>query len=152
MKWNKADLAQYLEAKEYIDTILIPLIPYQMSTESELEKNAFQNELTTVLANDLEKELTGRVMLTPSYYYVKHATKEEEIERLHGWITEIQKQPFSHVFFLTLDASWKKHEQVLKGTLLWLPGMKSGDLHSAEMHRFVRDQVDQISELIRSYW
>ncbi|WP_286191247.1 YpiF family protein [Virgibacillus salexigens] len=152
MKWKKADVAQYLEAKEYIDTILIPLIPYQMTGDTELEKNAFQNELTSVLANELEKELTGRIMLTPTYNYVKAADREEEVNRIHSWIEEIQQQPFPHIFLLTLDSSWKKHEQALDGTLLWLPGMKSGDLHSAEMHRFIRDQVEQVSELIRSYW
>ncbi|NBJ70501.1 MULTISPECIES: DUF2487 family protein [Clostridia] len=152
MRWKKSDMTQYIEAKEYIDTVIIPLIPFQMQNDSSLEVNAFQKEWTTALVNELEKELTGRMMLLPPYCYVKTTDKKAELLRVSAWVEEAQHQPFRHVFFLTLDAAWKKHEQALPGTLLWLPGMKSGDLHSADMHRFIRDQVEQMTELIRSYW
>ena len=152
MKWKKEDLRKYVQAKEYIDSIITPLIPFQLSGNNDLEKNAFQSEALTILSGEIEKELTGRVMLTPAYNYLKSANKESEIVRLNNWVEDTKKQPFSHFFFITFDSSWKKLEQSLNGTLLWLPGMQTGDLNSKETHALIRDQVEQISELIRSYW
>ena len=42
MKWRDSDLKQYKNTKEYIDTIIIPIIPFQMSQDDDLEKLAFR--------------------------------------------------------------------------------------------------------------
>lgn len=152
MKWKKSDLNQYKQAKEYVDTILIPLVPFHLDNDKDIEKSAFKNEVLSAFTNEIENELSGRLMLIPSYYYLKKADKEMETARLNTWVEEVQKQPFTHVFFVTFDGTWKKNEQTMQGTLLWLPGLHSGDLHSKEMHALIRDQVEQIGELIRSYW
>ncbi|MFA1820720.1 YpiF family protein [Virgibacillus oceani] len=152
MKWKKEDLSRYIQAKEYIDTVIIPLIPFQFTDEHNLERNAFQSEVLSILSNEIEKELTGRIILTPNYHYIKSSELEQESQILQGWVDEIKKQPFEHFFYLTFDSEWKKNEGKLDGTLLWLPGVKSGNLQSAEMHTMIKDQVEQIGELIRSYW
>ncbi|WP_373896165.1 YpiF family protein [Virgibacillus natechei] len=152
MKWTKTDIKKYIDAKEYIDTILAPLIPFHLSNDNDLEKSAFQAEILSVFSSEIEKELTGRVLLTPVYYYLKSAGNEGEIERINTWIEDIHKQPFTHVFFITFDSGWKKDEQALNGDLIWLPGIHSGDLHSKEMRAVIRDQVEQVVDLIRSYW
>lgn len=152
MEWKRSDLKQYKEAKEYVDTILIPLIPFHLSNNNDLEKGSFQHEVLTVFTKEIENELTGRILLTPNYHYLKSSGKENEVERINTWVEDIQKQPFKHVFFVTFDSTWKKSEQALIGNLVWIPGIHSGDLYSKEMHAVIRDQVEQISELIRSYW
>lgn len=152
MRWIKSDLERYVGAKEYIDTLLVPLLPFGFSDDASLAKNAFQIEVLSIFLNELEKELSGRVVLTPNYHYLKMAKKEDEIERLNSWIQDAQEQPFEHVFFVTFDSTWKKEERSINGSLLWLPGTHSGDLQSKETVGMIRDQVDQVSELIRSYW
>ncbi|MFZ3578160.1 YpiF family protein [Virgibacillus sp. DJP39] len=152
MQWVKKDLLQYIQAKEYVDTIIVPLSPFHLSDDTDIPKSAFKGEVLSILTNEIEKELTGRIVLTPSYNYLKNADKEQEVARLNEWIEDSTKQPFSNTFFITFDSSWKKHEQSLKGTLLWFPGIQSGDLSSREMHGVIHDQVGQISELIKSYW
>lgn len=152
MKWKKTELDKYVQAKEYVDTILLPLIPFQMGSDKESEKSSFQNEVINIFANEIEKELSGRVMLAPNYYFLKTTDKAAEIDRLNSWIQDIKEQPFEHIVLLTFDAGWKKHEKSLNGNILWLPGMQSGDLRSKETAEFIRDQISQISEMIRSYW
>lgn len=152
MKWIQQDIAQYIKAKEYIDTLVIPLVPFHLSNDQEIAKHAFQTEVLSAFSIELEKELSGRVMLIPNYFYLYTAHKEEEISRLNAWIEDSQKQPFQHVFLITFDASWKKHEASLPGTLIWLPSMLTGQIHSEEANHIIRDQVKQVSELIRSYW
>jgi len=152
MKWNKTSLEQYVQAKEYVDTLIIPLSPFHLSQDNDLEKSAFQSELLSIFLNEIEKELTGRIMLTPNFNYLKKSNKETEADRLNEWLADAKTQPFNHVFLVTFDAAWKKNEQALNGHLLWLPGIPSGDLYSKEMHTFIRGQVEQVGELIQSYW
>lgn len=152
LRWNKTDLAKYLTAKEYIDTLIVPLIPFSFSEENHFEKSAFLKEVLTLFSFEIEKELHGRVLLSPEYNYLKFNDKEEEIKRLNKWVDDAKTQPFSHIFFVTFDATWKKYEQQLEGNLLWLPGIPTGDMKSKEMRMIIVGQVEQISELIRSYW
>jgi len=153
MKWRKTDFEKYIQAKEYIDTILMPLIPFQMSNnDEESEKSAAQAEIMTVFANEVEKELTGRIMLAPSYYYLKSSNKATEAERMNKWMEKINEQPFSHIILLTFDPGWKKHEQELDGNLLWMPAVHAGEIKSKEMQRIIREQVGQTIELIRGLW
>jgi len=152
MKWVKSDLERYLGAKEYIDTLLVPLLPFEFSDDHHLTKNAFQIELLSIFLHELEKEFTGRIVLSPHYYYLKSSNKDAELERLNTWMVDAKKQPFEHIFFVTFDATWKKEETAMDGTLLWLPAAQSGDLQSKEIVTLIRDQVEQVSELIQSYW
>ncbi|MFC4557377.1 DUF2487 family protein [Virgibacillus kekensis] len=152
MKWIEKDLEQYIKAKEYVDTVIVPLLPFQLSTDTAMGKDAVQREALVVFLQELEKELTGRVMVTPEYNYLKSAAKEQEIERMHTWIRELQSQPFHHIFYITNDSSWKKKEQSIEGTLLWMPGSTKGSVKSKEMQAVIQGQVEQVSELIKSYW
>ena len=153
MKWIKSDLERYVQAKEYIDTLIIPLLPFQLNKpDDELTKNAFQCEVLSIFVNELEKELAGRLLLMPHYYYLKSTNKDIEVDRINTWVQDARNQPIKQVFFITFDSSWKKIEKDLEGILLWLPGTHSGDIHSKEMSIIIRDQVEQVGELIQSYW
>ncbi|ASN05517.1 DUF2487 family protein [Virgibacillus necropolis] len=152
MQWVKKDLLQYIQAKEYVDTTIVPLTPFHLSNDTELPKSGFQGEALSIFINQIERDLAGRVMLTPNYTYLKNADKQQEVARLNEWVEDVASQPFNHTFFITFDSKWKKHESMLNGTLLWLPGLQSGDLYAKEMHSVIHDQVTQINELIRSYW
>lgn len=153
MKWVKSDLLQYKTAKEYVDTLLIPLVPFQLSNDKTFDKDAFQREVLSLFVHEIEKELTGRVLLTPSYNYVSSKTSgNDDVNRLNTWINHCHTQPFQHTFLITFDAAWKKGEKDINGTLLWFPGMESGNLESEEMQSFVKGQVKQIVALIRTYW
>lgn len=152
MQWSNVDIKRYSQAKEYIDTLFIPLIPFQLSVDNDLSKHAFQYESLTIFLNELEKELSGRVLLTPTYHYLTHTSKAEETNRIEHWVKDARKQPFDHIFFFTHDATWKKYEKDLDGSLIWIPGSSVGNVQSNEFVQLIRDQVMQISELIRSYW
>src|SRR5690625_6430352 len=113
MKWNKASLEQYVHAKEDLDTLIIPLSPCHLSQDNDLKKSAFQSELLAIFSNEIEKELTGRIMLTPSFNYLKKSNKETEANRLNEWLDDAKTQPFNHIFFVTFDAAWKKNKEAI---------------------------------------
>lgn len=152
MKWYSEDLIKYVQAKEYIDTLIIPLEAFHLSQESNLEKDAFHREVLGIYTNEIEKELSGRVLLAPTYAYLKSSNLDNEVARLNSWIKDVKTQPFTSIFVITFDNAWKKVEKDLDCHLLWLPGMKPGNIKSEDAVKLIRSQVEQISELIRSYW
>lgn len=151
MRWNAVDLEKYKEAKEYIDTVIIPLQGFQIDNETKLVEEAFQREVLALFSSEIEKELSGRVLLTPEFNYVS-SHLENEVDKLNSWIDELTKQPFKTVVLLTFDSKWNKHNTELDGHLLWIPAIQSGDINSPEMKTLIKGQVQQIIELIRSYW
>src|SRR5699024_5513743 len=124
---------------------------FQVENESQLIKDAFQREVMFVFSQEIEKELSGRVLLAPEFNYLT-AQIDNEVARLNDWIKALKAQPFKTVILMTFDPSWKKHEQDINGNVLWLPGIQTGDIRSPEMKTIINSQVQQISELIRSYW
>lgn len=152
MKWYRDDLTKYKSAKKYIDTAIIPVQAFQITEDESIEQNAFYSEVLSIYTNEIEKELSGRVLLLPTYTYLKSANIESEVARLNEWIEATLQQPFKELFVVTFDINWKKVERKIDGNLLWLPGMKETDLQSSEAVSFIRNQVSDISELIRSYW
>ncbi|UOQ93571.1 YpiF family protein [Halobacillus shinanisalinarum] len=151
MQWTKQDTKQYLPEKEYVDTVLIPIISFDPASDNRMTKEAFQRELNQIFTNLIEKEYKGRMFLAPEYYYLTNY-HESEISRMNQWVEHFQQQPFEHVFLFTFDAKWKKYESDLNGHLLWIPGIADGDLQSTETKSFVKEQVKQVNELIQAYW
>ncbi|WP_163526223.1 DUF2487 family protein [Halobacillus ihumii] len=151
MQWTKQDTKQYLPEKQYVDTVLIPLIPFDPASEQKMIQEAFQRELIQIFTNLIEKEYRGRIFLSPEYHYLTNQ-HEEEITRVNKWIEHFQQQPFEHIFLFTLDPKWKRYESRLIGHLLWIPGKADGDLQSTETQSFVKEQVKQVNELIQAYW
>lgn len=152
MQWQQDDIKKYVQAKEYIDTIIMPLQPFHLTKDEKIAQTSYENEILTIFSNELEKELSGRTMRIPSYTYVRSADKEKELERMKTWVTDIQEQPFEHLFFPTFDMTWKKHEINLPGNLIWLPVTQVEEIQSKEFKKWIHENVLQVSELIRSYW
>lgn len=151
VRWNATDLEKYKEAKQYIDTVIIPLQKFQIEQETKLAEEAFQREVLSLFSFEIERELSGRVLLTPEFNYIS-SHLENEIERLNQWIVELTKQPFKTVILMTFDANWNKFSENINGKLLWVPSIHTGDINSPEMKTIINGQIQQISELIRSYW
>ncbi|MDL4840812.1 YpiF family protein [Aquibacillus rhizosphaerae] len=152
MQWNKDDIKQYIEVTEYVDTLLIPLMPFTMNMDKQVEKIVVQGELIKIFSSELERRFKGRIFLTPSFTYLSESDKGNGVEQLNKWVEEAMDNPFKHVFFLTFDAQWKKFESKMNGNLLWFPSVQSGDLNSEATKSMIKDQISQVMELIRSYW
>ncbi len=57
MKWIKKDLQQFIQAKEFVDTAIVPLLPFQLSNDASLEKDAFQSEALSVFCVNWRRNL-----------------------------------------------------------------------------------------------
>lgn len=151
MKWTKNDIVKYEGAKEYIDTLLIPLAPFQISDEKASDV-ALDSEVLQILTNEIEKDLSGRLFKLPLYHYLHNTNLQNEVVRLKEWDCSYTEQPFNHKFYLTFHVEWKKYEKELPGSLIWIPGFKSLDIQTKEFQQVLTEQVKDITSLIRSFW
>ncbi len=153
MKWNYNDMDMYVQAKEYVDTFLVPFVPYSFSRSDEDTKRlALHAELMDIFVNEIEKQYKGRIFLTPSYSYLLDGDYSEEIPKLNKLVDHAQANGFKHILFLTFDNKWKKRESKLHGHLIWVPAGQTRDLESEEAQNMIRTQIDQVMELITTYW
>ncbi|KGX87954.1 DUF2487 family protein [Pontibacillus litoralis] len=153
MQWKVEDVHMYVKAREYVDTLLIPMTPISYGGEQdELKSLAFQSEFLSVFLSELEKSFKGRVFLSPSYTYSTTSMMEEEIKRLNSWCERAIADGFQHVFLFTLDSKWKVKERELNGSLMWIPTGGVDSIHTQEGVHFVQSQIGQVTELITSYW
>ncbi|MGN8647064.1 DUF2487 family protein [Gracilibacillus sp. HCP3S3_G5_1] len=152
MQWKKKDLELFFQSKEYIDTLCIPLVPLDLQTESEAIKLADQTKTLQIISDELERNYTGRIMLSPPYTYIRCTKYEQESAMLNQWTSMLSNNHFKHVFLLTYDVNWKKHEHLLEHHLIWLTATTIEDYQTKQTKKWVDEQVNQISELIRSYW
>lgn len=151
MKWVKKDIEQFKEIEEFVDTIILPLVPFDFFGK-EAAKKALQNEIMTIYVNEIEQKLKGRIIQFPHYTYLAEGNIEEEVSRINDWIIKNEKEHIKHILLLTFDSSWRKYEADIKGTLLWVPAMYSGNIYSEEVSRMMSDQINELISLIQSYW
>lgn len=151
MKWTRQDLKSYIQAKAYVDTVLVPLIPVSFEKmDEDMIAIAFQKEVLDIMVLELEKEFKGRILALPPYIY--ESIDQDEVRRLNRFTEKMDKLPFRHIFYISFDQGWKVKEKDLDGTLIWIPVAKDGDIHAKVTQNMVKDHIQQIRDLIKNYW
>ncbi|MGE7587625.1 YpiF family protein [Peribacillus sp. NPDC101480] len=148
MKWTAKDLDMYLQSKEYVDTVLIPLVP--LSFRGQMKQTGSMNEFLTILSLEIEKQMKGRILLLPTFHYL--SGELDKVERLKRWANEVKENNFEHVFFLTSDFEWKKEERELENNLVWIPAIPLEGLEIEQAREMINQQVLQILDIFSYNW
>ncbi|MFJ7510220.1 YpiF family protein [Peribacillus simplex] len=148
MKWTAKDLDMYMQSKEYVDTVLIPLVP--LSFKGQMKQTGSMNEFLTILSLEIEKQMKGRILLLPTFHYL--SGEMDKVERLKRWANELKENDFEHVFFLTSDFEWKKEERVLENNLVWIPAIPLEGLEIEQAKEMINQQVLQILDIFSYNW
>jgi hypothetical protein len=150
MKWVSKDIETYLSAKEYVDTAVIPL--FSVSFGNEMKQSASSAEFITLLTNYLERQFTGRLMLFPPFTYLKSDDPEDVFSKLKIWESNIEKNEFKHIFYITSESDWKIYEKQLSGPLIWLPSLPLEHLNDSQKISMIESQVKQLLSLFTRKW
>ncbi|HYK74455.1 MAG TPA: YpiF family protein, partial [Pseudoneobacillus sp.] len=121
MKWVPEDMEMFLKAKEYIDTVVIPLYP--ISFGDDVKQSANMTEFINLLATQLERQFKGRLILLPGFPYLKNKDNNKSLNDVLEWENRLKDEEFKHIFYVTSDSDWKMVEQQLSGSLIWLPAL-----------------------------
>lgn len=150
MKWNNEDMDMYLKAREYVDTVVLPLYP--VSLDDKIKQSAGMTEFIQFLSLQLERKFKGRMILFPGLMYSKSWTETEHLAELLKWEEEFYNKGFKYVYYLTSDMDWKKHEAELKGSLIWFPSLSLQQMDERSRNMVMEEQVTQLVEIFVQKW
>ena len=150
LKWIGEDIESYVNQKEYIDTIILPLYP--ISFTSSIETTVEMTEYISFITVLLEKQFKGRLLLLPGYSYLKKSEGEMPVEDLLKWEEEIMNSGSKYLFYLTCDSEWKKVENSLQGSLVWVPTTSIHKIDAKQRNTHLEDQIKQLSSVFTEKW
>lgn len=150
MKWNPQDIEKFVQTKEYVDTVVLPLLP--VSFENKMKHNATMSEFIHILTMQLEKQLKGRILLLPGLIYLKKDTVKDHLHQLNEWEQQILTNRFRHLFYVTSDSDWNCVENDLLGKLIWLPSLPIDQMDEQHKTTLIEDQVNQLLQLFFQKW
>ncbi|MFC3882708.1 YpiF family protein [Bacillus songklensis] len=150
MKWITEDVDMFLKERDYVDTVLIPMIPLDFKTN--VKSTAAMGEYIFALTQEMERQFKGRVMLLPSFTYLKGENVQTYKNEIVKWVQHLQEQGFQHIFLMTSDNEWREIELELQSMLLWLPALPLENLDAQYKFKVIQEQVKQLIPLFIDKW
>ncbi|MCY7531997.1 YpiF family protein [Bacillus altitudinis] len=142
MKFQSEDADLFLQSKDYIDTAIIPLVRIDAS---HIKQTVSLGEFTMLVAEDLERQLKGRVFLFPSHTYLE--VKQEDILA----VKQSLQEHFQHVVFITSDTKWKEQLEVSESAFI-LQSVPLEHLKVNLKQKVIQDSVEQILNFLLQKW
>nr|WP_249292458.1 DUF2487 family protein [Metabacillus flavus] len=133
--------------KQYIDTLVVPLIP--AGSAPSLMENIQAGEFAMLLSEELERQLRGRIMLSPPFTYLPR--EADALTRLLEWKKDAEAD-FGHIFFLTTDSSWKTKGGELQNHLIWIPSIPLQNLDREVTGQLLESHLEQIMNILLQFW
>ncbi|KIV76705.1 hypothetical protein SZ39_0404 [Bacillus mycoides] len=149
MKWIVKDVEQFEQAREYVDTGIIPLL--SISAAKEMKMVVEQGEFIEALSMELEREYKGRVLLLPAFTYLVESQKNEK-DRLQEWTDHLQRQGFKHIAYVTSDFSWKEDMRDVQGDLFCFPSLSLEQFSDQAKREVIRAHIKNIMEMLEERW
>ena len=153
MKWLAEDLDLFQKEKEYIDTVLIPLVPIKWGDQ--MNSVVREGRFSLLIAEQIERELKGRVILSPAYTYLKSAPFDETKLMLEAWLHEIQLAGVKYIVTLTSDVDWKTNLsefQMESVQTIWLPAVPVEHMNPQNKQDFLDETVGNLLKQIAQVW
>ncbi|VWA43435.1 YpiF family protein [Bacillus altitudinis] len=145
MKFQAEDAELFLQSKDYIDTAIIPLV---WIDASHIKQTVSLGEFTMLVAEDLERQLKGRVFLFPPHTYLEvNNRKQEDILA----VKQSLQEHFQHVVFITSDNKWKEQLEVIESAFI-LQSVPLEHLKVNLKQKVIQDSVEQILNFLLQKW
>ncbi|WP_432359043.1 DUF2487 family protein [Sporosarcina sp. UB5] len=146
MNWTGKDMDTYLLQKEYIDTLVVPLIKVETKIDN-MKSSASSTEFIMHLTSIIETQFKGRMMFAPPFAYTSSTDQQQMAQTT---LREFSDTSFKHVFFLTTDHAWKTIE--LPGQVVWMPSIPLENMDAALKQSILEDQLRQVLPLFTEQW
>ncbi|UTR14647.1 YpiF family protein [Salipaludibacillus sp. LMS25] len=150
MKWLTENYHMYEQAKEYVDTALIPLIPLNWGVEA--KQTIVKGEFTSYLAEYLETQFTGRVFLMPPFTYLTFESSDGKLNRLKQWEKHLNANGFKHVIYITADITWRAVSRELSDDLIWIPVSTVESMGKSQYRATIEQQGKELMPIFTTKW
>lgn len=146
MNWNAKDMDTYIQQKEYIDTLIVPLLKLETIPER-MKSSSSSTEFLMYLTTFIETQFKGRIMLLPPVSYTQSTDLVEMGNIISG---DLQKMQFKHVFYITTDPTWNTVEMI--GEVIWLPPIPLENMDKQLKQSIIEDQLKQVLPKFTFKW
>lgn len=146
MNWTAQDMDTYLQQKEYIDTLIVPLLKVE-TVLGVMKSSASSSEFLMHLTTFIETQFKGRMMLMPPFAYT---TSTDLTEMAATLSRDLSESPFKHVFFLTTDSAWTSIK--VDGEMIWLPSIPLENMEPQLRKTIIEDQLRQALPRFTEKW
>lgn len=138
MFFNVPDVEKFLAEKEYIDTVIIPILSLDFA-EDKMKKSSSAAEFLMSLTGFIEQQFKGRLMILPPFSYMESIKNEEFPILLEA---ELKKSGFKYVFFITCDHSWTSLKEELN--IIWLPSIPLESMDKKVKTDILEEQLKKV--------
>ncbi|MFS1518171.1 YpiF family protein [Bacillus sp. SCS-151] len=150
MRWTINDIDMYLKSADYVDSAIIPLIPFGLG--SNIKSTVTMGEFIGMITYELERQFKGRLLLLPQFTYMQDEAIETKKNKLFTWCNELKANGIKHIFILTSDSEWKQIESIMEDMLIWLPALPLEHLDDEAYNTMMKEQVNQLIPLFINTW
>ncbi|MCT8138908.1 YpiF family protein [Anaerobacillus sp. CMMVII] len=150
MKWQAKEIDLYLQAKEYVDTAILSLVPINWG--SEIKSTVQMGEFITLISDELERQFKGRVLQFPSFTYLKTEGLDERLQRVNALDEHLKSNGFEHIIYVTSDIEWKQIEGDMMDTLLWIPSIPLEHMEQKYKMETLSNQIKQMLPILTNKW
>lgn len=150
MRWRSQDIHMFEQTKEYVDTIVIPLLP--ISFAEDMKQTVEISEFIQLLTVQMEQQLKGRIMLLPGFTYLKTTKTDSIVTVLCDWEEQLLNDHFKHVFYVTSESDWNNIGKRLTGKLIFLSPLTLHQLDEQNKTSLLKDQLNDLLNLFYQKW
>lgn len=146
MNWTAKDMDTYMQQKEYIDTVIVPLLKIETAPEK-MKNSASSSEFLMHLTTYMETQFKGRMMLMPPIAYTQSTDLNEMSRNL---VRDMASAPFKHQFYMTTDSAWTSIQ--MEGEIIWLPSIPLESMEPSLRQTIMEDQLRQVLPRLTEKW
>ncbi|KGR88528.1 hypothetical protein CD30_18200 [Ureibacillus massiliensis 4400831 = CIP 108448 = CCUG 49529] len=146
MFFNVKDVSEFQNNKEFIDTVIIPLLLINL-TENMIKQSSSATEYLMSLTAFIEQQFKGRLMLMPPFSYTEETKDDLSLVNLKE---AFENAGFKHVLFITCDHYWTSYNEDLD--VIWLPSIPLESMDKTVKKTILEDQLKQVIPILSSKW
>ncbi|MFF5993618.1 YpiF family protein [Lysinibacillus sp. KU-BSD001] len=146
MFFNVKDMEQIHAQKQFIDTVIVPLLSLEFADERSKQSSSAAEFLMSLTAF-IEQQFKGRLLVTPPFSYIESLKETVSPEAIAA---ELQSAGFKHIFFVTCDHHWTTMSDSLQ--VVWLPAIPLESMDKAVKQRILEDQLKQVIPTFTKVW
>jgi hypothetical protein len=148
MNWNAKDVETYIQEKEYIDTVVIPVLPIMFGPK--MRHAAEQGEYIDLLSQQLERQFKGRMLFLPAFTYVDEL--EDASKLLQKWVIQLKESGFTYIFLLTADNRWISTKKIENSQFIHVPSVPIQHMDEVQKQALVEEQLKRMMAEIVEGW
>lgn len=146
MLYNVKDVSDFLANKQFIDTVMLPLVQIDMSDEG-IKQSSSASDYLLNLTNFIEHQFKGRIMLMPPLTYLKGVDQSGAIMLFEQ---KLHEAGFKHVFFMTSDHTLTNLQET--HNIVWLPSIPLESMDATVKNKILEDQLAQVIPVFSAKW